>query len=518
MKSYVCFKLKSGNHYLYSLPNKELIYLHPVMKHLVKVHEQETNELCTKKKDKEYSENANKIIEKSYSKNEIIYQTRKFNFLKKNGYFDNNYKSTINQLGLMQGDQIQSYLANTRQVTFEVTENCNLRCTYCGLGKLYNNHDLRFHRRMNFSMAKTMIDYLIPFWNSNLNSSKNRGIKFGFYGGEPLMNIDLIEQIIEYVGKQEFRNNFITYGLTTNGTYLEKYRDFLFENDFELLISLDGDDKSNVHRTMKNGKNSFYKIMRNIESLQNKYPTYFDSKVNFISVLNNENSIIDIYKFFKRRFNKFPIIIYLNPYGINPEFESLFNKIYKDKSVSIDNIYKEKDLKADYLTEEVKQKNDADILTGFINNHSKYTFTDLIELLMNSDKLPVLPTGTCMPFSRNIYVTVNGKILPCEKIGHNFPLGNIKNGSVKIDFQNISELYNKSFQYLHKQCQECYVNESCPHCIFNLADACSKRLEEIECFMKIDYDKYKSFMMKNLELIEEIPSLYSTIVKETVLL
>ena len=37
-----------------------------------------------------------------------------------------------------------------------------------------------------------------------------------------------------------------------------------------------------------------------------------------------------------------------------------------------------------------------------------------------------LPTGTCIPFSRKLFVTVNGKILPCERIGHNNFLGSIR--------------------------------------------------------------------------------------------
>ena len=45
-------------------------------------------------------------------------------------------------------ENIKSYLANTPQITFEITEACNLSCLYCGYGKLYNKKGERHHRRM----------------------------------------------------------------------------------------------------------------------------------------------------------------------------------------------------------------------------------------------------------------------------------------------------------------------------------------------------------------------------------
>jgi sulfatase maturation enzyme AslB (radical SAM superfamily) len=60
----------------------------------------------------------------------------------------------------------------------------------------------------------------------------------------------------------------LSFAITTNGLLMEKYMNFLVENDFNLLISLDGNAKNNRYRVFKNGKPAFKKILENIRALQ----------------------------------------------------------------------------------------------------------------------------------------------------------------------------------------------------------------------------------------------------------
>lgn len=97
------------------------------------------------------------------------------------------------------GDYIESFLttSNNKKVktfTFQVTDDCSLRCTYCyQINKGCN--------KMSFETAKKAIDYL---FENRLNSDfyfceeTTAGIIFDFIGGEPLLAIELIDQIIEY--------------------------------------------------------------------------------------------------------------------------------------------------------------------------------------------------------------------------------------------------------------------------------------------------------------------------------
>ena len=55
-------------------------------------------------------------------------------------------------MNYLNGNNIAEYLANTPQITFEITERCNLSCVYCGYGKLYSNKDNRTSE--NFGKTK----------------------------------------------------------------------------------------------------------------------------------------------------------------------------------------------------------------------------------------------------------------------------------------------------------------------------------------------------------------------------
>lgn len=66
-------------------------------------------------------------------------------------------------------EQIKSALANTPQITFEVTDACNLRCEYCAYGKLYADYDKREDKILPTKTAKLFIDYMAALWASPEN-------------------------------------------------------------------------------------------------------------------------------------------------------------------------------------------------------------------------------------------------------------------------------------------------------------------------------------------------------------
>ncbi|WP_352422650.1 radical SAM protein [Proteiniphilum sp.] len=149
------------------------------------------------------------------------------------------YKYTFNITPSM----IRESFQNSRQLIFEVTSRCNLQCEYCGYGELYNTRRLNPSKNMNFSLAKSMIDYLVPFWSEESLKHEYPKLFIGFYGGEPLVNFKLIKRTIDYINSispKPKRN--ICYTMTTNATLLEKHMEYLVDNKFKLLISLDGDE------------------------------------------------------------------------------------------------------------------------------------------------------------------------------------------------------------------------------------------------------------------------------------
>ena len=78
---------------------------------------------------------------------------------------------------------VRHNLINLKQIVFEVTEKCNLKCKYCGLSDLYQKYDIRQNRDMPFKKAKLIIDYLLNIWKNNNLSDTVIDVAVSFYGG-----------------------------------------------------------------------------------------------------------------------------------------------------------------------------------------------------------------------------------------------------------------------------------------------------------------------------------------------
>ena len=103
---------------------------------------------------------------------------------------------------------------NLAQLILEVTQRCNFRCKYCIYNSSYEgNHDFSA-ANMSWDTAKQAIDYLFA------HSAERKNIYLTFYGGEPLLQFDLIKQATLYaqnLATQESRNLY--FNLTTNPRY-----------------------------------------------------------------------------------------------------------------------------------------------------------------------------------------------------------------------------------------------------------------------------------------------------------
>jgi uncharacterized protein len=138
----------------------------------------------------------------------------------------------------LQAEDIKLSLANTPQITFEVTDACNLNCTYCGYGQFYSDYDTRENKRLSPDKACVLLDYLGKLWNSPMNKSTNQNVYISFYGGEPLLNIPFIQTIVDYVeNKLHCPTRHFTFSMTTNALLLHKHMDFLTGHRFNLLIN-----------------------------------------------------------------------------------------------------------------------------------------------------------------------------------------------------------------------------------------------------------------------------------------
>ena len=159
-----------------------------------------------------------------------------------------------------------------KNVTFIVTKECQLACKYCYLvGK--NSKE-----RMSFDVAKQAIDYML----SNKKFFPEESVIFDFIGGEPFLEIELIDKICDYIKIalyekghdwfNSYRFSFSTNGLMYNDPrvqkYIEKNRQHL-----SIGITIDGTrEKHDLNRVYKNGKGSYDDVVRNIPLWLKQFP------------------------------------------------------------------------------------------------------------------------------------------------------------------------------------------------------------------------------------------------------
>lgn len=404
---------------------------------------------------------------------------------------------------------IEYSLANLKQLVFEVTDACNLRCKYCAYADLYEGYDQRENLKLPFQKAKLIIDYLYEYWEKRYCIEVNDPITIGFYGGEPLLNVPFIQQVINYIESLNPIGKKFHYNMTTNAILLDRYMDFLAENEFRLLISLDGDEKGQSYRVDTKGKNSFDKVLANIQLLRSKYPSYFEHYVMFNSVLHNRNEVESTYRFIKDKFGKEPMISPLNNSGVRKDKLQEFYQAYQNVATSI-----QKANNCEALKNELFIKSpETSALVNYIYHHTGNVFNDYNDLLLGREGSSFPPSGTCIPFSKKMFITVKGRILQCEKIDHEFALGQITNKKVELNLEQAARQHNKyTFRYMN-QCKTCAAKQLCTQCVYQIDDIHDKTSKCYSYYSATQHEKQKEYYMDHLD---KHPELYNRILKEVV--
>ena len=401
---------------------------------------------------------------------------------------------------------IRYYLLNLRQLVFEVTERCNLICQYCGYSELYQGNDIRTGKYISFARAKLIIDYLYNLWKDEYSVESNRELTISFYGGEPLMNVPFIKQVINYIEGLEKTGLIYTYSMTTNAMLLGQYMDYLVEKDFKLLISLDGDEFAQSYRIDHSGKNSFDSVFLNIKLLQEKYPEYFKNNIKFNSVLHNRNEVEAIYQFIREKFGKIPRIVPLNDVGISEDRKDDFLKMYRNPVESFYHSSNCEGIESEMLMNAPRFAQLADyLLYQSGNNYQTYN-----ELYINKYDFPIT-TGTCMPFSKKMFVTVSGKILPCERISQQFSLGQVYEDRVELNEEIVADKHNYCVLKYAKQCFDCASNRFCMQCVYQMDDICK---DDLHCPAFSSMEELERGNEEIFQFLEEYPHYYRRILEE----
>jgi uncharacterized protein len=162
-----------------------------------------------------------------------------------------------------------------------VTTNCNLACVYCFRNKVIDPLTKEYGK-MSFQVARKAMDGFLDITRRN----EKEEVYVKFLGGEPLLNWNLIKNIVLYVDSLDITKPKINYILCTNGIGVNKsIAKFLREYNFSISISLDGVGKTQDKLRKKlTGDGTFKEIDKSIDVL-NKY----ENKIIVNAVLTDTN-------------------------------------------------------------------------------------------------------------------------------------------------------------------------------------------------------------------------------------
>lgn len=346
----------------------------------------------------------------------------------------------------------------TSNITFQVTDDCNLRCTYCyqiNKGK----------HAMPLDIAKKFIDLLLDNDENTrqyIDTRVKRAAILDFIGGEPFLEIELIDQIITYFTEQcilkdhPWQYNFMI-SMSSNGTlYFEpKVQEFIqkYKNHLSLSISIDGNKRlHDACRVFEDGSGSYDIAIAAVHHYVNVYGGIIGSKM----TISPDN------------------VVYLSEAVI-----SLINEGYRD--IHLNCVY-----------EKGWNENHATILYYQLKELSDYlidnNLTDSIYISMFDEngfrpKDPTDITNWCGGNGQMISVDYKGDIFPCirymeSSLGDQVPpllVGNVYDG-IMTDAKCKSCM--KALKQVNRQtqsteeCFNCSIAEGCAWCqAYNYQDS-----------------------------------------------
>jgi len=379
--------------------------------------------------------------------------------------------SFIKNIQREETEYIQEFITKgINDISLQITRDCNFNCRYCMFAnesKIDRNHE---KVNMSWNIAKASIDFVYK------NSGDIKFINMAFYGGEPLLNFQLIKKVVDYVNEL-FITKKIIYSMTTNASVLtDEIIEFLAKNKFRLSISLDGPEEiQNKHRKfLSNGRGTFDIVYDNLKKLKEKAPNYFQEHVNFLPVILIDEDHNNVLSFF-------------NSLGIKEE-----QIHFLDADFSGNDYY----------------YNDYNIIADSYFSRNELLLTNIEKRLKESyfDK-GVLPTtwhhgGMCIPGVRRLFVDANGVFYPCEKIINRkyLSIGNLSEG---INLNKVNEFMNIG-KLTEKECKNCWAVRFCEICAMFCFDverdiitkeqknrACKYQKSRALAFIKKYIDDYK---------------------------
>lgn len=359
-------------------------------------------------------------------------------------------------------------------IFLNVSNDCNLRCVYCyGDGGTYGyENDV-----MTLEMAKNNIDY----WIKYLNNKSGTYIPVIFFGGEPLMNVEVIEFAAYYINEElKKRGQYPLYSLTTNGTILnDKIVKILKRYGFNVTVSIDGNKKiHDANRPHVSGRGTFDLTIRNLKELNKRG---IDNQVRMTITKDTVPSMLES-------------INDLWGLGVSSIYFDIVVADNEKENLSFDdlNILKLQLEKLLKITEENLLLGKENVVGNFI---------DIGSLIYNNIKVKMCSYNS----RRGLLVGTKGDFFRCHRLygDEDFIIGNRLDG---LNWEKLSRNNN-----LDKYCENCWAGclcNKCAHANYNFTGNLEKP-GEVWCefrklIVELSLKLFINIQNKNAELLKDI--------------
>ena len=352
-----------------------------------------------------------------------------------------------------------------KALCLHIAHDCNLACRYCFAeeGEYHGRRAL-----MSYEVGKKALDFLIA------NSGNREHLEVDFFGGEPLMNWDVVKRLVEYGRSQEeAHHKKFRFTLTTNGVLLnDEVMEFCNREMSNVVLSLDGrKDVNDKMRPFRNGSGSYDLIVPKFQKFADsrKQMNYY---VRGTFTRNNLDFADDVLHYADLGFEQMS----MEPVVADPSED------YAIKEEDIPAILKEYDRLA---LEYIKRKKEG---RGFNVFH--------FMLDLKAGPCVAKRMAGCGSGTEYLAVTPWGDLYPCHQFVGNekFLMGNVDTGVVNTDIRDEFKTCNV---YAKPGCKDCfarfYCSGGCSANAYNFSGSingaydigCEMQKKRIECAIMI---------------------------------
>lgn len=417
----------------------------------------------TARNDYLYDVNTNLICKISHESKEILMHNAAYNDeligLKNAGVLK---EKPVTMIQHPYNNQLEEMLhTKLNRLVLQLTQQCNLRCHYCVYSENYQGTRMHSGQYMSINTLRASIDFLAA------NSDHCEEVHIGFYGGEPLLRFDLIQEVFLYA-ERIFANKTVSYSMTTNAVMLsEEIIRSMVAHNVAIQISIDGPEKiHDKNRRNALGEGSFKKVIENLEIIHQNYPRYYREKITFNAVFDGSCTYDDLLPFFTT----------------HHLFRDNFVKISGLNTAIPNNLCSYPELKDARI---LSSRKNAVLFYYKSISDPQYIPNKTLEQLFsfwmveNGLKRQPLPLfsehihyGLCIPGVSRLFVSTDGTFHVCEKVSEecNGPtcIGNLASGFDLTKVRALMNLQNSS----DKGCSECWAIQLCRVCaaMINMQD------------------------------------------------